>query len=174
MERHFFRGIANRFLQTLAGKVPCAASLRVTLHRWRGVEMGRNVWIGYDSIVETSRPDLVRIGNNVVVGIRVVIIAHFRGMQEPDAAGHSVVLEDDVFVGPGCIILPNVVIGRGAVVCAGSVVTRSVPPMLMVRGNPATPIARCGIPLTRGTPKAEFARHRIPLRDGDTGPLAGG
>lgn len=85
-------------------------------------------------------------------------------MEEPDLQGHSVTIEDSVFVGPGCIILPNVVIGHGAVVCAGSVVTRSIAPMLMVQGNPAAPIARCGIPLARGTSKAEFARHRSALR----------
>jgi acetyltransferase-like isoleucine patch superfamily enzyme len=54
---------------------------------------------------------------------------------------------DDVFVGPGVIIMPSVRIGNGAVVAAGSVVIRSVPDLTMVRGNPAEPIARCSVPL---------------------------
>jgi serine acetyltransferase len=61
------------------------------------------------------------------------------------------------------IILPNVVIGHGAVVTAGSVVTRSVPPMTVVQGNPAVPVARCGIPFTPTTTSKEFARRLKPL-----------
>lgn len=159
-----FAGITNRLLQFIAGKSPGAKTLRVTLNRWRGVRIGENVWIGFDSILETGFPEFLRIGDNVVIGMRVIIIAHFRGMElAANSDGTTVVLEDDVFVGPGCIILPNVRIGQGSVVCAGSVVTRDIPPMTMVRGNPAVPIARCGVPLTMGTSKAEFARHRKPL-----------
>ena len=48
-----------------------------------------------------------------------------------------VVIEDDVLICCQCIILPGVTIGRGAVVGAGAVVTRDVPPMTLVAGNPA-------------------------------------
>nr|WP_275887151.1 DapH/DapD/GlmU-related protein [Arenimonas caeni] len=58
------------------------------------------------------------------------------------AGGHNhvdgdIVIEDDVWVGAGAIVLPNVVLGRGCVVGAGSVVTRSVPPGCVYAGNPA-------------------------------------
>ena len=61
------------------------------------------------------------------------------------------------------IILPNVVIGRGAVVAAGSVVTRSVPPMTVVQGNPAVPVAQCGVPLGPDVTQKEFSRRLKPL-----------
>src|SRR5947208_178853 len=70
---------------------------------------------------------------------------------------------DDAFLGPGVIIMPNVTIGAGAVVAAGSVVTRSVAPLTMVQGNPAKPIARCGIPLGLDTPIKEFYRRLTPI-----------
>ena len=48
------------------------------------------------------------------------------------------IIEDDVWVGHSAIILPNVeIIGRGAVVGAGAVVTRNIPPYAVVVGNPA-------------------------------------
>jgi serine acetyltransferase len=50
------------------------------------------------------------------------------------------------------------------VVTAGSVVTSSVPPLTMVQGNPARPVARCGIPLSLRTPPGEFYRRLQPLR----------
>jgi len=48
-----------------------------------------------------------------------------------------VVIEDDVWIGAGCTVLPGVRIGRGSVVAAASVVTRDVPPQVVVAGSPA-------------------------------------
>jgi len=146
----------NRFLQHLARFSPGATTLRVIFHKWRGVKIGNNVWIGYDSILETSSPYLISIGNRVNMSVRTTIIAHFH-------ESRGVRIEDDVFIGPGVIILPNVTIGRGAVVSAGSVVTTSVPPMTMVQGNPARAIAKCGIPMGFRTLNKEFLVHLRPL-----------
>jgi acetyltransferase-like isoleucine patch superfamily enzyme len=111
---------------------------------------------------------LVSIGSGVAIGIRTTIIAHFRsnigGEAGAPSSAPTVRIEDDVFLGPGVIVLPNVTIGRGAVVNAGSVVTKSVAPMTMVQGNPAAPIARCGLPLGMNTPLKEFYRSLRPLR----------
>jgi acetyltransferase-like isoleucine patch superfamily enzyme len=151
-----FSGTKNRVLQLIARIAPGATGLRPLLHRWRGVNIGKNVWIGYDAIIETSYPRLVTIRDGAIISIRVLITAHF------GEAPRGVVIEEDAFLGPGVIVLPNVVVGRGAVVAAGSVVTRSVPPMTFVQGNPARPIARCGIPLTPETWK-EFSMRLRPL-----------
>jgi acetyltransferase-like isoleucine patch superfamily enzyme len=48
-----------------------------------------------------------------------------------------VVLEDDVFLGLGAVVLKGVTIGRGTFVAAGSIVTASLPPMVLAAGNPA-------------------------------------
>jgi acetyltransferase-like isoleucine patch superfamily enzyme len=48
-----------------------------------------------------------------------------------------VVIEDDVWIGQRAVILPGVTIGRGSVVAIGSVVMTSVPPNVLVAGNPA-------------------------------------
>jgi acyl-[acyl carrier protein]--UDP-N-acetylglucosamine O-acyltransferase len=49
----------------------------------------------------------------------------------------SIDIEDDVWIGANCVILPGVTIGRGAVIGAGSVVTKSVPAYSIYVGNPA-------------------------------------
>ena len=158
-ERHERSWLApfNRVLQLVARVSPGAATLRVRLHRWRGVKIGKGVWIGYDAIIETAYPHLVRIEDRAVIGIRTTIIAHFREAQ-------GVVIDEDAVLGPGVIVLPNVRVGKGAVVTAGSVVTCSVPPMVMVQGNPAKPVAKIGVMLAKNTSLKEFSTHLKPLR----------
>jgi maltose O-acetyltransferase len=121
------------------------------------VHIGRDVWIGYDAIIETSHPHLVTIRDRVAVGIRSTIIAHNREQK-------GVVIEEDAVLGPGVIVLPNVTIGRGAIVTAGSVVTKSVPPKTMVQGNPARPIATVEVALGLHVSVKEFAKGLRPIR----------
>ena len=165
----FFAGIKNRLLQLLARFSPGYSSLRVLFHRWRGVRIGSGVSIGYDVILETAHPEWIWIGSHIQVGMRATLIAHMNQMRNLpwDArAGEfvSIRIEDEVHLGPGVIILPRVTIGRGAVVAAGSVVTRSVPPMTLVQGNPAKPVARCGIPLLAETDWNDFVCKLRPIR----------
>jgi acetyltransferase-like isoleucine patch superfamily enzyme len=152
-------GAGRRILQSLAMSAPGSETLRVRLHRLRGVQIGSPCFIGSYTLIETSHPELVKIGNGVAIGMRVTIIAHFRDQSR----GDGVVIEDEASIGPGSIIMPNVTIGYGAVVAAGSVVTRSVPPLTLVQGNPAKPVARCGVPLGLKTPYREFQRRLRPL-----------
>ena len=138
------------------------------MHRMRGVKIGEGCFISTDAMIETSRPYLVSIGNNVDVGVRSTILAHYRGQikadrKEFDPGSFSVEIADEVVIGAGALILPNVKIGYGAVVNAGSVVTRSVPPMTMVAGNPAKPVAKCGVPLGMNTPVFEFFKKLRPI-----------
>ena len=135
MTRHFLSGVRNRILQLAALYSPGGATFRVALHRRRGVRIGRGTWIGFDTLIEPSYPHRVVIGERVAIGIRVLILAHFahQGRNRENTRGDledrvSVRIEDDVFIGPGALIMPNVTIGKGAVVTAGSVVTRSVAP----------------------------------------------
>jgi len=157
MREHALRGLINRTFQTLARILPGGQTIRIILHRARGVHIGKDVFISQDVILETACPHLIKIEDRAWIGIRVTIIAHMRELCQ------GVKIESDVFVGPGVIILPNVTIGHGAVVTAGSVVTRSVPPMTVVQGNPAVPVARCGVPLTPATTVKEFSRRLKPL-----------
>jgi acetyltransferase-like isoleucine patch superfamily enzyme len=156
-------GARRRLLALIALYGPGAETTRVRLHRMRGVKIGEGCFIGTDVIIETAFPHLVEIGDRVDLGMRTTIVAHQQG-EIADEDKPSVRIGDDVFIGPGSILLPHVSVGEGAVVTAGSVVTTSVPPLTMVRGNPAEPVARCGVPLGRSTPLREFYRQLRPIR----------
>ena len=171
MQVRLWRSFLNRILQVVVQFAPGERNLRVYLHRMRGVKIGKNCGIARDAILETAYPNLISIGDGSYIGIGVIITGHFR--DEPPMKDRfkketvSVNIEKDVLIGPGSIILPHLTIGEGSVVNAGSVVTRSVPPHMMVQGNPAKPVARCGIPLAPlSVTVREFYRNLKPLESG--------
>lgn len=151
------RGAFSRVFQLLARFSPGARSLRVMCHRARGVKIGSGVWIGYDVVLDTAQAKLITIEDGATISIGAKIIAHFKEFR-------GIRIEKDAFIGPGAIILPNVVIGRGAVVKAGSVVSQSVPPMTVVEGNPAAAVARCGVALRQDISLKTFSRNLQPLK----------
>lgn len=158
-------GLKNRLFQLLALYAPGFKTTRVWLHRMRGVTIGANTSVGLSVLIESAYPRLVSIGNDVTIGTRVVIIGHLRDSTSEARARHehTVRIEDGAYIGPGVIILPNVTVGTGAVVSAGSVVSRSVPSHTLARGNPAVPIARCGVSLGGGVSYEKFIRSLTPI-----------
>jgi acetyltransferase-like isoleucine patch superfamily enzyme len=81
----------------------------------------------------------IKIGNNVAIGPECIFFAaghDYLRINLPDTAS-SIIIEDNVWVGGRSIILPGVTISEGAVVGAGSVVTKNVPSWSVVVGNPA-------------------------------------
>ena len=128
---------------------PGGSSIRPRLHRWRGVTIGDNVWIGLYVYLDELHPEALSIGSNCTIGIRTSIITHFYWGPRQPASNGRVVIENDVFIGPHCVILPDVSIGEGSVIQAGSVVTRSVPPRTFWGPPPSGPLGVATVPLTR-------------------------
>jgi acetyltransferase-like isoleucine patch superfamily enzyme len=88
----------------------------------------------------------VKIGKNCLIAANTNIIdcnGHELSMEAPENRINSigdafnVVIEDNVWIGAGVLILPGVKIGFGSVIGAGSVVAKSMPPMSLIAGNPA-------------------------------------
>ncbi len=158
----------KRLLQRVLGKLamvfPGGYSLRPWLHKRRGVEIGRNVWISQLVYIDENHPERITIKDNVTIGLRCTIFAHFYlGDRCLDRGTGRVVIENDVFIGPNCTILSGVTIGAGSVVVAGSVVTKNVPAGVLYGPPPATPLAKITHPLTSDG-KVEYDRFVFGLK----------
>jgi acetyltransferase-like isoleucine patch superfamily enzyme len=135
---------------------PGGFSLRPWLQRLRGVAIGSNVWIGQLVYIDEIHPENVIIGDNCSIGLRSSIISHFySGPRRPISNG-KIVIENDVFIGPHCVILPNVRIGEGAVIRAGSVVSRNVPAHAFWGPPAAEALGVATVPLTPEHSYEEF------------------
>ena len=107
---------------------------------------GQNIHIGDHVYLNVSCTILdcneVHIGHHVIIGPAVQIYTAAHLLQAESRiqgweVAKPIVIEDNVWLGGGAILLPGVRIGRNAVVGAGAVVSRSVPANTVVAGNPA-------------------------------------
>ena len=96
--------------------------------------------------------------------MRTSIFAHFYWGGKRAKSNGKVVIESDSFVGPHCVILPNARIGRGAVIKAGTVVSKSVPPGCFFGPLPAGILAEARVPLTADHSYEEFVAGIRPHR----------
>jgi galactoside O-acetyltransferase len=97
------------------------------------VEIGDDVLIGEGCYISDND------GHSLDIEIRSKDLTNRRkGVKSWDGIGIApVVIESNAWIAPRCIVLKGVTIGRGAVIGAGSVVTKDVPAMCLAAGNPA-------------------------------------
>lgn len=138
------------------------------------VRMGNQVYVGKDVHIEAN----CRIGHYCLLANRVAIVGRhdhdFSAIGFPVRfspwvgsrrfpsryADEEAVIEDDVWLGYGTIVLTGITVGRGSVVAAGSVVTRDVPPYSIAAGVPAKVIGK------RFEDQATIDLHEAAIRDG--------
>lgn len=124
-----------------------------TIHMMARVYDPRNIVIGEDTLVGEratldGRKQLpnsnggLEIGSHVDIASEVMIWTsqHDINSENMKTIEEKVVIGDYVFIGPKTIILPGVKVGKGAIIAAGSVVTKDVAPKTIVAGTPAKEI----------------------------------
>lgn len=115
------------------------------LNAYNGViSIGERVSVSTGAIINAGCMGKIEIGNDCLIGPNVVIRAsnhkyaerHTPINKQGHTGGH-IIIEDDVWLGANCVILPDVIIEKGAIVAAGAVVTDPVKPYTLVGGVPA-------------------------------------
>jgi acetyltransferase-like isoleucine patch superfamily enzyme len=133
--------VVNQGTMTIGDRVrlvSTVATLELVALPGGHLEIGDNVFINYGSSLVSSAH--VTIGNDCLIGTHVMVMdCDFHRVEDKawDTTGDPVVLEDRVWLGNRSMVLKGVTVGHDAVVAAGAVVTRDVPPRTVVAGVPA-------------------------------------
>lgn len=117
-------------------------------HKDKRLIFGQNINMGYDVRITCS--DKIEIGNNVLMGSRVLIIDNSHGKytgenqdkpstppNERKLFSKPIKIEENVWIGENSVIQMGVMVGYGSIIAANSIVTKDVPAMSMVAGAPA-------------------------------------
>ena len=120
------------------------SGFRVKLQRARGVKIGKDTHIGPRVSIDDIYPNYAIIGDNVSLAGENMILTYDKSFEYHNKISDSYVaptiIEDNVWIAVGAIVLPGVTVGEGTIVAAGSIVTRDMPPLVLAAGNPAKPI----------------------------------
>ena len=108
-----------------------------------GITIGQDCFIGEANIMRGQGG--ITLGDDVYTGPLVQILAVNHVYSDPDRpireqgiTAQGIVIEDDVWLAAGAIVLDGVRIGRGSVIGAGAVVTADIPPYSIAVGSPAS------------------------------------
>jgi acetyltransferase-like isoleucine patch superfamily enzyme len=120
------------------------------------VEIGKNVEV--NDYVHIAAINSVKIGDNVLIASKVFITDHNHGSYTGEEQVHpdqppgqrtlyskEVLIENNVWLGEGTVVMPGVKIGKGSIVASNSVVTKSIAPYTIVAGSPAKAIKRFNV-----------------------------
>lgn len=133
------RNLRHRIYRRMGMRLGSSACIHrgVEVREPRRLEIGEGSIIGFDSILDARSG--IKIGRQVNVSSQVAIWTRQHDLEDPDfrTVGAPVSVGDRAWLSFRSTILPGVRVGEGAVVAAGAVVTRDVPPFTIVAGIPA-------------------------------------
>jgi len=137
------KGYLKKIVKQFA-KVTPVLPIRLMLFRLAGYNIGFGVYMPSDIVISDlkNRRNNITIGDRVSIGPRVTLITdsgpnNSRLSSKFPLLSGSIIIEDDAWLGAGVIVLPNVRIGKCAIVGAGSVCNKDVEPYTIVGGIPA-------------------------------------
>ena len=120
--------------------------IRPILWRWIGAKVGKNTFIGYEVWMDFNNASLIVLEDKVHVANRCLLLCHQRNLSKYFVDGDysklpynklKIHLKKGCLIGMGSIILPGVTVGEGAIVAAGSLVSKDIPAWTISAGRPA-------------------------------------
>ena len=136
--------LKDHWFNTWAQHAPWGG-VRKWLQRQRGVKIGKKVHWGTNIIVDYPFPYFVKVDDGASISGNVFFLAHNKPLEYHANCAESfvapIIVHKHAWIAVNVTILPGVEIGEGAIVSAGSVVSKDIPPFTVAKGNPAKVVA---------------------------------
>lgn len=117
----------------------------VVLRQAERIEIGRHCLLNHNNVLQAGKKyGKIKIGDYVHTGANVMMFAFNHSIDDTETPSKlqdyydaDIIIEDDVWVGAGTVIVAGVTIGKGSVIGSNSVVTHNIPPYSIAAGVPA-------------------------------------
>ncbi|MBS4213216.1 acyltransferase [Neobacillus rhizophilus] len=130
-----FWKVAKSFIVIQVARYTPFMSVKNWLYRtFLGMKVGEKTSFALMVMPDIMFPEKISVGRNTVIGFNTTILAHEYLIKEYRLG--DVIIGDEVMIGANSLIMPGVTIGDGAIVSAGTMVHKDVPPGYFVGGNP--------------------------------------
>lgn len=130
----FWKVVRNFIVIQLARYTPFLAVKNWLYRTFLGMKVGDQTSFALMVMLDVMFPEKISVGRNTVIGYNTTILAHEYLIKEYRLG--DVKIGSEVMIGANSTILPGVEIGDGAIVSAGTLVHKDVPPGCFVGGNP--------------------------------------
>jgi len=120
--------------------------IRPIIWRWMGAKIGKDCYIGYEVYADMTHTELIELEDHVHIANRCFLLCHQRDLSDyhigDDYAKLSyhkkkIILKKGCLLGTETMVMPGVTVGEGAIVGAGSLVTKDIPAWTIATGRPA-------------------------------------
>ncbi len=149
--KYIFKHFAFYIVNNIVGKQKATIGKKCKIHSTSVFRQGERIFIGdnclinHNNVLQAGKEKgRIVIGNNVMTGPNVMMFAFNHGkeknnipMIEQNYLDGDIIIEDDVWIGGGAVILAGVRISKGAVIASNAVVNKDVPEYAVVGGVPA-------------------------------------
>ena len=130
----FWKVVRNFIVIQAARYTPFLAMKSWMYKTFLGMEVGGQTSFALMVMLDVMFPERISVGRNTVIGYNTTILAHEYLIREYRLG--DVKIGSEVMIGANCTILPGIEIGDGAIVSAGTLVHKDVPPGSFAGGNP--------------------------------------
>ena len=130
----FWKVVKNFIVIQLARYTPSLKMKNWLYRTFLKMEIGKHTAFALMVMPDVMFPEKIKVGSNTIIGYNTTILAHEYLIEEYRLG--EVIIGDNVMIGANSTILPGVTIGDGAIVSAGTLVHKHVPPGSFVGGNP--------------------------------------
>ncbi|MFB6498675.1 acyltransferase [Bacillus haynesii] len=130
----FFKVVKNFIVIQAARYTPFLGMKNWMYRTFLRMKIGEKCSFALMVMPDIMFPEKISVGRNTVIGYNTTILAHEYLIKEYRLG--EVIIGDEVMIGANTTILPGVEIGDGAIISAGTLVHKDVPPGAFVGGNP--------------------------------------